>query len=336
MVDFDVFVQWAEGRFNQIKISGKEIKLNSIFCEDSKNHLWVNPEKNTYHCWKSDESGNIYKLVSKVDKCSYREAVDRMGGSLSMQTLEAKATEFFLSSKKEPEIRHNSLKLPEHSYLISALPNGSLYKKYAIIYLEKRYIKYDKFNLMVCIDGNYANRIVIPYYDKYSNLIYFNTRDLDPKSNLRYLGPDKETGVGKGDVIWMKSWPEPETKIFLTEGEFDAMILCQCDMLAGACGGKEMSEAQLQFVKDFRITLALDGDREGRKAKNKIGDFIRKNVMNWEGRLNYVSPPNQYKDWNAMYQDIADKDGEKSAKTIVRDFIRAKESPFTSFTSMEF
>jgi hypothetical protein len=52
-VDFETFVSWADSRFDGIVVTGKEVKLNSIFTDDHKHHLWCCPDKGVYHCWKS-------------------------------------------------------------------------------------------------------------------------------------------------------------------------------------------------------------------------------------------------------------------------------------------
>ncbi len=62
-VDFDSFRQWAEDRFNgDILVKGNEIRINSIFTEDHKHHMWCNPyggkhqrEDGCYRCWKTGE-----------------------------------------------------------------------------------------------------------------------------------------------------------------------------------------------------------------------------------------------------------------------------------------
>ena len=89
-INFDRFLHWAESRFDDVKVRGGEVLLNSIFCDDRKHHLWCNPaggktgfEGGVYHCWKSDRSGSLVKLVMEVDKCPYEEAAEILGASFN-------------------------------------------------------------------------------------------------------------------------------------------------------------------------------------------------------------------------------------------------------------
>ena len=43
MIDFEKFLDWAESRFDNIVVSGDEVKVDSIFCEDHKQKMWCNP-----------------------------------------------------------------------------------------------------------------------------------------------------------------------------------------------------------------------------------------------------------------------------------------------------
>ena len=80
------------------------------------------------------------------------------------------------------------------------------------------------------MDGRYKGRIIIPYYDKIGNLIYFNGRHLG-NSKCKYLGPPKDIGVGKEDVVFMAGkWPETGSIIYLCEGEFNAISLREAEL----------------------------------------------------------------------------------------------------------
>ena len=75
---------------------------------------------------------------------------------------------------------------------------------YIFEYLNKRKIDFKDF--YVCLNGNYNNRIIIPYFNEMKELIYFNSRALH-ETKLRYLGPPKTIGVGKEDILYFPSIP---------------------------------------------------------------------------------------------------------------------------------
>lgn len=312
MIDFDAFLSWAQDRFQgDVLVKGNEIKVHSPFIEaDTKYHLWCNPmggkkdrPAGVYRCWKTDKRGSLINLVMEIDNCNYEEAKEILEGSGSLRLMEKRLEEFFNKKNKIIDIPVNSLILPPDTFPITSLPENDFYRLNAEMYLNTRKIPID--DLYFCTGGEYKNRIVIPYYDKFKKLIYWNSRDINEKSILRYRGPDKAVGVGKSDVIFVKNWPKIGNRIYLTEGEFDAISLCVAGFHGAACGGKSLHENQIELLQGYEITIALDCDISGKNAlEYHMGDLLlSKGFKNTK----FVSPPQGYKDWNKMLEKF-DKD----------------------------
>jgi len=328
MIEFESFLEWCEERFSDLKVSGNEIRVNSIFHptgNDTKHRLWMSPsggkhsrDYGVYHCFDTDRKGTLVGLIMMVDKCSFSEALEIAGGSTLTADLETQIEDFFSNQDdifKEDE-SENGISLPEDCYFIDELDNNRTAAE-ASIYLESR--KIPTKGLMICLYGDYKDRIIIPYYDKDHKLIYFNSRVL-PKNDWqsKYLGPPKECGVGKEDVIFMNSWPEPGSKIYVTEGEFDAIVLNLCGLNAAACGSKNLSDIQINYLKDYEITIALDQDKAGKKALVVWYEKLKENGVT---NFNFVSPPKTLKDWNDLYLMGDEK--------IVKAYIEKSEKIFT-------
>jgi DNA primase len=332
-IEFDKFLEWAESRFGDVVIKGDEILVNSIFCEDRKHHLWCNPsggktnsESGVYHCWKSDSKGSLIGLVMQVDKCSYEQACEILDASKStMAELEKKVQDIFDqkykkdTSEKEEEV--TGLGIPFGCYLFKDLPSSNAIKNAAEEYLLKRLLNTD--GLMVGTSGRYRNRILIPYYDKSGSLIYYNGRYIgDPGTNLRYLGPPKELGIGKGDVIYMQNWPTKGEKIYIAEGEFDAMSLSRCGFCSAALGGKSMTDKQMDMIRDYIPVLCLDADDSGADALTKMaGKLLSKGFNN----VSYIRPCLEFKDWNGLLVAKGEK--------ILKNYIRTQERKYNTETS---
>lgn len=312
-INFDKFVEWAESRFSDVIVKGNEIHLNSIFSDDTKHHLWCNPtggkksrDFGVYHCWKTDQKGSLVKLVQLVDKCSREEALSTLLGYQTIAQLEKKLDEFFNDQSEvieEPK-QKSGLQLPYGSNLISELGTNNWFRKHAEDYLSRRKIPID--GLYVCMEQPYKFRIVIPYYGRDGRLIYWNSRHISPKAKLRYLGPPKECGVGKEDVIYMAgNWPQKGKTLYLCEGEFNAISLKLCELSAAACGGKNMSEKQAIMLSDYKIVICLDRDKAGSQGSAKMMNMLSlsKNI-NSNDKLMFVRPPEQYNDWNEMYIEV--------------------------------
>ena len=310
MISEQKFLAWAESRFEDIKVNGDEIKVNSIFCEDYKHKLWCNAKGGkkdrpfgVYHCWKTDNKGTLVSLVVKVDKCSFDEAVDLLDGyDSSFMALEKQLDEMFdnkVAAENVSDIIQGvigNLPFPEETYFIEELPQSNYYRGKAEAYLLGR--KLSTKGMMVCVDGEYKNRIVIPYYDRSGHLIYYNGRYMDKTdAGYKYLGPPKEVGIGKGDVLFMKHWPSYGTKVFLTEGEFDSLSIWAVGLASAALGGKAMGENQAILLRSYIPIIALDNDKAGKQGLVTIGDFLLS--QGFRG-IQYVRPPSSVKDWNEM------------------------------------
>lgn len=310
-IDFKKFERWAVSKFGEdnILVKGKEIRINSIFeSDDTGFHLWCNPsggkkkiQHGVFHCFKTDKKGSLVKLVQLVDNCDREDAIDILHGRTPIKELEKKLEEFF-SKNNQDETNKDvsvSLSLPPCCYLISSLPSNNYWKNKATSYLENRKIPIK--DLYICTEGQYRNRIIIPYYDKNKKLIYWNARSLG-NSKCKYLGPPKDVGVGKEDVVFMAGeWPQSGETVYLCEGEFNAKSLKEAELNAAACGGKNMSKKQAIILSEYKIVLCLDRDKAGKAGTIKMSSIISSmETAKSEsgGKLMFVAPPKGYNDWN--------------------------------------
>ncbi len=306
-ISYDSFLNWAESRFYDVVTDGDEIKINSIFKTNDQDHkMWCNPTKGplgAYHCWKTEESGNLIELVMEVDGIGWPDAAEILGaGGGSLADLYQKVEEFFKEKAQEAtELKVDTVKLelPTCTYLLTDLPSGNPYRQRCESYLNSRCLSIE--GLCVCAgitaDFKYRDRLVIPYYDRKGKLIYFNCRTLKD-AKPKYKGPPKELGIGKHDVIYMPSWAPLGSLdlVFLTEGELDALSIFKTKLLAAALGGKAISGIQIDMLANLRPVIAFDRDDAGRGAFVEIGDRLL--LM---GKQPYfVLPPRGFKDWNEL------------------------------------
>jgi len=328
-VDHDSFVAWAERRFDDVIVSGDEVQVNDPWwvnedgLPDRDHKCWLNTEKGCYRAFKSEHTGNLIEFVMQWEGCDWEEAVEIVGGRDSLYDLEKQLIEFLSNEEAAEAIADRKpVRLPPQSVLITSQPHNPVCR-WAKEYIEDRQLSPN--GLMVCLsadDKKYRNRIIIPYYGRNGELVYFNTRALSSKDKLRYRGPKKEEfGVGKGDVLWMSHWPAINSKIYLTEGEFDAMSLAACGFYSAACGGKALSGSQIEMLAPYRICLAFDADKAGKDVYEISQVLLATGQMLIEGqpRITMVRPPKKYKDWNKF---LTEHD-----PNIIRLYISRYEQP---------
>jgi hypothetical protein len=326
-VDYDRFLAWAESRFGDVVLKGEEIKVNSIFADDHKFHMWCNPsggKKNrpngVFHCWKTDKKGSLITLVMLVDGCSFEEAIEILGGhDTRLADLEKRVEEIFSGKKSTapepetaPELEEKKLRLPYSTYAFDDLPSSNYHRVQAEVYLFGRKLPIDDF--MVCTSGKYRNRIIIPYYNRKGELIYWNSRYIGPSEKaIRYLGPDDDEGdelnpegIGKGDVLYFPTWPEHGSNVYLAEGEFDGKSICVADLPGGAFGGKALTDVQIGLLRANNYTpiLCLDSDKYGKIGLSKMGEQL---LALGFSKIGFVRPPKQYKDWNLVLEKLGPK-----------------------------
>jgi DNA primase len=334
-ISFHKFLSWAEDRFGDVVVKGDEIKVNSIFKDDFKHHMWCSPsggkdkrKGGVFHCWKSEKSGSLITLVRLVDKCTYEQAIESLGGTVIAEDLNKRIDQFYSQLNKEQTVRKvedAKLKFPEHTYPINSLPENHIWRVDAEYYLLARNLSPK--NFLICTEGEYRNRIIIPYYDRNGTLIYWNARLINDSPKLpKYQGPKKEVGIGKSDVIYMagKSWPQPQEEIYITEGEFDAETLFVCGFHGTACGGKEIYDKQIEYIRDTIPVICVDTDKAGYLALLAIGDKL---ISKGFHTVYYVRPPSSFKDWNEMLV--------KTSTKLIKAYINNSKKVFNQNTSLE-
>lgn len=296
MIDKNKFLDWAKQKLGNYIESEPEIRFKSIWCEDKGHHLYCNiyGGKNkipfgVYQCWKSNKKGTLIKLIMELDKCSYNDALYTLGLKNGPRPIEE------MSYDDENQI----FDLPDDSFQVLSMPLGIVkyqeaseyWKTITANYLTSRCINPEFF--YIGIDGRYKNRVIIPYYDEKGNLIYYNGRSLF-NNKLRYLGPTKDIGVGKSDVIFMYKWFSQNDKIYLCEGEFDSISLNNSGLIGCAVGGKFVSIKQATILANKRVCLAFDNDDAGKDAIISS----KKMLQSFGCTVSTVCPPDTIKDWN--------------------------------------
>ena len=328
-VNFDKFKRYIEGKYDDVLIQNKEIRIHSIFApDDTGHHLWLSPsggkkkrKNGVFHCFKTDRKGSLLSLIQIIENCDKEDAYLILKGQPTIRDLEKRLEEFFAEEDKkvEEEIPEVNIELPSGCVLISDAKKW--WGDKATEYLNKRKIPID--GLYICTESPYKGRIIIPYYDKNNKLIYFNGRSIFPEAKMRYKGPPKEIGVGKGDVVYFPEYPPKGELLHLCEGEFNAKSLHLSELYSAACGGKNMTEKQALILSNYSICLCLDRDKAGKAGTSVMSNAVSmiESATKTKDKLFVVRPPEPYKDWNEMYI--------QEGPTMVHHYIKKCAKPLT-------
>lgn len=288
IVDDKKLLDWIENTFDSYKPYKSDYLVNSPFKEDKKFKLSISPSKNCFHCWKSDASGPIWKLIMTLDKCTKQEAINKICKETDIQEFDSKIAS--LKEKIKNKSEEKQLIVPHYQNL--SFDNNPINIK-VLKYLHKRKIDLFRWKIGYCTEGKYKNRMIIPFF-RDGKCIYWIARSL-MNQEPKYLNPD----TPKENIIFSESW-KFNNDVFICEGVFNAITLIQLGFNAIAIQGKHISQYQYSLIKDAKtIIFAFDNDSPGRKALGKNIEYIKS-----LGRREafYIFPNKENLDWNDLIQ----------------------------------
>ena len=282
----------------QLQYNCPNCAKNNFGIPDGKYNLEINLASNykgksckIYNCWNCGISGFLGKLVKFYGKQFYQEY------------LKYDKEEFLIFQKNKKSIT----KLPNEFIPFSKMDinNEKHLEAYNYVHntrlVPKRIIKQD--NLGFCLEGKYADRIIIPSYDYNNNLNYFSTRLFKEKDEEKYKYPygDKQSIIfNEKNINW-------NSTVFIVEAYFEYTVIpYNTIILNGKVLYDKIINNILKYKPNVIICLNPDATEKGKdfnvykKAKSSLEiyelllHYGLKNVKT----LNY----NNYEDLNKNLQ----------------------------------
>lgn len=231
------------------------------FCHTGhKKKLSINISNNKWKCWVcGSKGGHIIWLLKKlnVPKSLLQQFKEELG-DVEIQKYKTTSAEI-------------TLRLP-HEYKPLWIVEKSYQYQHALNYLATRGITtHDilRYRIGFCTEGPYANRIILPSYDRDNRLNYFTAR-LFYDEGMKYKNPP----VSKNIICFenMVDWNE---QIILVEGMFDAIALRRNAIpLLGKTIPKALEVALLKHnVKDIIIFLDEDAKTDAFKLERRLSQY---------------------------------------------------------------
>jgi len=212
--------------FGEVRNYGREqIQVNCPKCQerdglaepDGKFNLEINTAMKKFHCWKCDEPkfyGNVSRLIRTYGiKYDYDEYVSYSG------------VDVFNLKQNDGDVEKYtaSVKLPHEMILFSSIDVNNKKHIEAYQYLvTTRRISRDvilKFRVGFCLEGKYANRIIIPSYNKFGDVNYFVGRTYLKGLKPTYLNPV----VDKDLIIFNEGMINWDSTVYIVEGAFEVL-----------------------------------------------------------------------------------------------------------------
>jgi DNA primase len=232
--------------------------IKGISKTDGKGNLEINYQNHVYKCWACSETHETYGHLGKL--------IDKYGSKKDKKTYKLIRPDKF--EKKEKIFKE--LELPKEYKKFDEVHPLHIPRKEAFNYLKKRGITQeiiDKYQIGLCIEGEYSGRIIVPSFNKKGELNFFVSRSWNPKSKLKYKNPE----AAKDFLIFNESLIDFKKDIYIVEGVFDSFFLDNSIALLGKYINDNMWEKLYTKAKKD-IIICLDGDayEDAKKLYDKL------------------------------------------------------------------
>jgi DNA primase len=271
----------GEGTYHNTS-KGAQYSYCCPFCNDHKERLFVNVDRQVFHCHHCETSGTLITFISMLTGITWHDALNiyREYQGQEYQLPDSLEREVYdkLTAKVEVEQEKYIHPLPDEFVLLEEAKGkaGRMAVKYAksrgitMSVAEKHYVGY-------CAEGKYANRIIMPDFEQ-GELVYWQARTWEaPSPNpllkkhyRKVLNPsltpeqieDGVIAVDKSEVISNIDYVLQDGVAVICEGKMDSYSIGD---YGAAIHGKHMSDAQLmKLVKNKdkieTVYVMLDGD----------------------------------------------------------------------------
>lgn len=310
MLSLELVTEFVFEYFLNVSISknGTHFLTRCTLCGDSKKslskkrfNLSYNNGNPIYHCWNCSESGSFLQLYSKLKCIEIEDAKKELFGFDPERLIQRLSNKKRTKVLKEIEYENHNWILNDcvtrFSTLIDSPDGGLMYSKYVEvvdIFSKNRKLSRD-IKLFFAYKGDYKGRIIIPIYDEYNDITYFQARRI-PGSDMqpKYKNPT----LAKGNIIFNEHKFKSDKDIIVVEGLIDAMTIGD---QGTAMLGSSLSDdflSKLFKLTDLCVIVAFDNDEPGYISLEK---FMKESK--YSKKVFYFLMPNDSKDINSYMVD---------------------------------
>jgi len=321
-------VSQVVGKTVQLKKRGKEFIGLSPFKNEKSPSFTVSDEKEFYHCFSSNEHGNIFDFLMKTKNIGFGEAVRELALQAGVQPYR------FSNFDKEKDSRFQNYKniYKEYcDYFNKELFNQN--NKEALDYLNQRGLSDDtikEFKLgYVPWKNNFHEELLDRYSEEKINLtgLYykndksgkyidrFNSRIIFPINNIqgepvafggriikesklaKYINSPETEFYKKGSMVFnldkAKNARAVTNEVIIVEGYMDVVSLYSSGIKnVIANSGTALTERQIYTIWKFfsNPIICLDGDQSGQNAAVRIAEKLI-TLVNDENKIYFSAMP---------------------------------------------
>lgn len=307
-----ISVSAVVGRRVKLIKRGREFVGLSPFNNEKTPSFTVNDEKGFYHCFSTNEHGDIFTFLMKTQNLSFPEAVERLADDVGLEmprndprevavveravklreAVEA-ACMFFQAALQKPEGKRALEYLHGRGlgdeiiqkYRLGFAPSGNVLKTE----LKRRGYSEDVLmDVRLISEGKegrdsfdfFRDRVMFPIFDAKGRPVAFGGRvmgDGEPK----YLNSPETPLFHKGGLLYGLSLARPQVldknQVVVCEGYMDVIAMAQAGFgNAVAPLGTALTETQLEMLWKLvpEPIVCFDGDKAGARAASRTLNMI--------------------------------------------------------------
>ncbi len=279
-----------------LKKKGREYWACCPFHGEKTPSFSVSPNKQFYHCFGCQQSGNAIGFLMDYDHMEFVEAVETLAQQLGLEVpyeqgqgpRKPQGLDNLYDTLQDCSLFYQQqLKQSEMAieYLRQRGISGQTAKEFAIGYAPSgwRSIKGDHKQLLeggMLIEKDsgqhydrFRNRLMFPIRDRRGRTIAFGGRVFNAEDNPKYLNSPETPVFHKGEEIYglyeLRKAVTQIDRIFVTEGYMDVVALVEHGFkTAVATLGTAINNAQIEklFRSCKTLIFCFDGDAAGKKA----------------------------------------------------------------------
>ena len=305
-------VSTVVSRSVNLKKRGKEFIGISPFTNEKTPSFTVNDQKGFYHCFSSQEHGNIFDFLMKTANMKFGEAVRTLAADAGLpiykfskldEEREKKWQVYSKILEKYKSYYHNELKNKKSEELKSYLGKRGLTNKeidyFQIGFVPKEAVFFDNlkdnFSESDILDSGlfyfdeknkkyverFRDRLIFPINGLTGSTIAFGGRIISNQKMAKYINSPETLFFKKGNSLFnldrTRYSSANHDEVFLVEGYMDVITLTKYGILNTIANlGTALTEKQIETAWRFfnHIIICFDGDQGGVNAAIRAADRL--------------------------------------------------------------
>ncbi len=289
------------GNYVELKKAGSSFKGLCPFHDEKSPSFSVSPQKQFYHCFGCQASGDAIKFVMEYEKLPYPEAIEKLASQYNYSlnyTANAPAQRSQLLEKLNEWYQALLDKAPTaQQYLKERGIFESSIEHFGIGYAPAsgqtiNFIKQNAFPMAEAVElgvagsdsgrefARFIERITFPIHAPNGSIVGFGGRTITGHQ-AKYINSPQTKLFNKSRLLYAyhlaKDKIYRQKEIIITEGYLDVIMLHQAGFTqAVATLGTALTQEHLPLLRkgEPRILMAYDGDKAGRNAALKASRLL--------------------------------------------------------------